>query len=73
MRWVIDRLEGEVAIIDAGGAWLEIPRGALPEGAGEGWVLQITRDEAAESQARGALEARLAALMSEDDGGDLEL
>ena len=44
--WTIDRIEGETAVVEiAVGKAVDIPLSALPEGAVEGSVLQITLDE----------------------------
>ena len=44
--WTIDRIEGETAVVEiAVGKTVDIPLSALPEGAVEGSVLQITLDE----------------------------
>ncbi|MHB8928012.1 MAG: DUF3006 domain-containing protein [Bacillota bacterium] len=41
MKVVIDRFEGDVAVIEWGEATIEIPRGELPAGAAEGSVLTV--------------------------------
>jgi len=41
---VVDRIEGEVAVLEIEGATVEIPAAALPAGAGEGSVLALTLD-----------------------------
>ncbi|MBQ8381875.1 MAG: DUF3006 domain-containing protein [Clostridia bacterium] len=44
--WVIDRIEGDVAVVEtAAGKTVELPRASLPEGAKEGTVLRIAVDE----------------------------
>ncbi len=39
---IIDRLEGELAVVETDAGFLHIPRSALPEGAREGDVLRKT-------------------------------
>ncbi len=57
---VVDRIEGEVAVLEIDGATVEIPAAALPAGAGEGAVLALTLDPDAQgdvaSQARERLD-----------------
>ena len=38
----LDRIEGDIAILDFGGELIEIPAAALPEGATEGSLLALT-------------------------------
>lgn len=40
--YIIDRLEGEWAVIEGEEKTFNLPRRLLPEGAGEGDVIQIT-------------------------------
>lgn len=42
--WIIDRFEGEYAVIEHGGVTFNVPRCALPEEAGEGDVLRVIAD-----------------------------
>lgn len=45
MQWIIDRLEGDKAVIEYGeGKHFDLPRSALPEGAKEGDVLTVAID-----------------------------
>ncbi len=62
---VLDRIEGEIAVVDVGGRTVGLPRAALPEGAREGdsFVLSPAASDKL-SDAR----ARLARLRSSDDG-----
>lgn len=85
--WVIDRFEGDLAVVDRGdGRMLDVPRRLLPAGVGEGdWlrvgsrqedddvVIRVTIDREATRAARSDAEQRLLRLRVEDDGGDLEL
>jgi hypothetical protein len=60
MNTSVDRIEGDRAVLDIGGEKVEIPAGALPEGAQEGSWLKISLADA--SEARAAEEERLARL-----------
>lgn len=57
---VVDRIEGETAVLEIHGATVDIPVSALPEGAREGSVLGLTldpdRQSAVEEQNRARLE-----------------
>jgi hypothetical protein len=57
---VIDRIEGELAVLEIAGASYDIPVSALPAGATEGSVLRLELDPDAqgdiEEQARARLE-----------------
>lgn len=72
-RWIIDRIEGDLAIVQAGALEFEVPLNALPAGAHEGQVLSVQVDIDATTATREAAAARLAALAGEDDGGDFSL
>lgn len=61
-RIVIDRIEGERAVLTFGNESVEVPLAFLPPGAGEGSVLSLTIDPASAADARAAAEARLARL-----------
>ena len=54
---VVDRVEGDVAVLDFNGTSLDVPLAALPEGAGEGSVLTLALSS--ESDALSEAEARL--------------
>lgn len=41
-RAVIDRVEGELAVLDIEGCTVDIPLALLPEGVREGQVLELT-------------------------------
>lgn len=61
--YIIDRFEGDTAVIEHDGDFLQIPRAALPAEAGEGAVLKQTalgwqRDAQAEAARRAAMAAR---------------
>lgn len=52
MKWIIDRFEGEIAVIECSeGLHFDLPRSALPDGAKEGDVIALTIDDA-ETEAR---------------------
>lgn len=51
--WVIDRIEGDVAVVElSAGKTVNVPLSALPDGAREGTVLQITADREEEARRR---------------------
>jgi len=55
MRVVIDRFEGDLAVIEWGKSMIEVPRGELPAGAAEGSVLTVRFEvDEAETTARRA-------------------
>ncbi len=72
---VVDRIEGEIAVIMAEGLTLKVPARLLPPGAGEGSHLRfvIEIDPAAESRAREDVATLRKRLSSDDDGGDIDL
>lgn len=52
MKWIIDRFEGDVAVIEYdNGNHFNLPRASLPESAKEGDVIALTID-ADETEAR---------------------
>ncbi|MCK6523333.1 DUF3006 domain-containing protein [Myxococcota bacterium] len=40
-RLTVDRLEADLAVLEHGGVFFNVPRSALPEGAHEGMVLEL--------------------------------
>ena len=42
MRWIIDRFEGDFAVIESNGICFNIPKQALPSAVTEGDVLEIS-------------------------------
>lgn len=66
-RIVVDRIEGDVAVVEVAGHTLDVPVALLPEGAGEGSVLTLVL---AAQQDDAALADRLAALQASSDIGD---
>ena len=83
MRLVIDRFEGDVAVLETPDGMVDVLRSFLPAGAREGDALRWVEDEdgtagyqvdheataAALGEAQGALDE----LNASDDGGDLQL
>lgn len=52
MKWIIDRFEGKIAVIECGDEnHFDLPRSALPDGAKEGDVITVRIDDA-ETEAR---------------------
>lgn len=70
--WIVDRIEGDLAIVSGAGVGFEVPVAALPEGVSEGDFVRLALDPAARAEARQTAASRLAALV-DDDGGDFEL
>lgn len=87
-RWIVDRFEGDVAVVEVDGErFLELPRWLLPSDAGEGDVIAVA--VAADESGRRTVELRVdrdaterareeaARLIEElrrrDPGGDVEL
>lgn len=72
---VIDRIDGDWAVLHLGEHRFDFPVASLPRGAAEGWHLRLSwmRDEDAERRARDVLGQRLGRLTEDDDGGDFEL
>jgi hypothetical protein len=66
---VLDRIEGDRAILMVGQERMEFPVSALPAGAKEGDVLTFVRDEAATIARSGDGEARLARLRARGPQG----
>ena len=75
MRVVVDRVEGEVAVLEFEGGTGEVPLALLPPGASEGWVLRwlVERDPDAEGERTRESANRMARLSADDDGGDFSL
>ncbi len=62
LRIVIDRIEGDRAVLAVGEESVGVPLACLPTGAREGAVLTWSIDEAAAGEALAGAEARLARL-----------
>jgi hypothetical protein len=71
----LDRIEGDLAVLEHAGRELRLPVALLPAGAREGEVLQLllTRDAAATQARSAATQARRTKLGKDDDGGDFKL
>ena len=65
---VLDRVEGERAILEVDGEIVELPRSALPASVVEGSVLSLVVDVNGTAVARQEAEARLERLRQRDDG-----
>lgn len=65
---VVDRIEGQRAIVEFDGEMIEIPVSCLPDGAGEGAILALVPREAPDVLAEA--EARLARLRATGPAGD---
>lgn len=50
MKWVIDRIESDTAVIEAGKEYINIPAVCLPAGIKEGDVLSVNIDKDAASE-----------------------
>lgn len=46
MDWIIDRIENDIAVCEAGDCFVDVPVKALPEGVSEGDVITLTLDKA---------------------------
>ncbi len=69
---VIDRFEDNIAVLEADGEMVEIPREKLPAEAREGDILNFadgiyTIDEKATNERRSAVRSRLYRLMNKDN------
>lgn len=42
MKWVIDRFEGNFAVVESEGAYFNIPKDIVPSDAKEGSILEIS-------------------------------
>lgn len=72
---VVDRIEGEFAVLTDGKLQVDVPLAWLPAGVAEGWHLRVdfARDADAEARLRAEIDARRARLSADDDGGDFSL
>lgn len=70
---VIDRFEGEIAVVEIAGRTYDLPRSVIPSDAREGDVLRllVRVDPAATRAAAREVGARLARLRRGDAGGEL--
>ena len=74
-RVVLDRIEGDRAVLEFDGRSFELPLSLLPREVEEGDVLTLTlhRDEESTRDAKASIGARRARLSRDDDGGDFSL
>ncbi len=72
---VLDRIEGDLAVLVLGDQPFELPVTLLPAGASDGDLLTLTLvpDPQATDEARRQLAQRRTALARDDDGGDFSL
>ena len=68
-RIVVDRFEGDLAVLEIGVMRVEVPRALLPAGTREGDVLSLIKDSAATAEALADAEARLARLKAKTPQG----
>jgi hypothetical protein len=75
LRLVVDRLEGEFAVLTDGRRTVDVPLAWLPEGLAEGAHLTVRFgvDPESEATARTEVARRIARLSADDDGGDFAL
>lgn len=69
---IIDRIEGDFAVVETDSGMMDIPLSQLPEGSHEGDVLTCTdgvwsRDIKASEERRKAVAGKLRRLLSKDD------
>ncbi len=72
---VIDRFEGDIAILEVAGKEARKPRASLPKGAREGDVVDLTRGtiDPAETAKRKSAVAAARAKTSKPSGGNFDL
>lgn len=71
MRFVVDRIEGDIAVLETDGTTIDVPVAALPAGVEEGWALHWDGDTY--TQVEAVAGRGMADLMGDDDGGDFSL
>ncbi len=69
LRIVVDRFEGDLAVLEVGATHVDVPRALLPAGTREGDVLSLVKDAAATAEALSDAEARLARLKAKTPQG----
>ena len=72
-RIVLDRFEGDFAVLEVEGHFVDFPRSALPPGAHEGAFLVLQAESGAEEASLKRARARLQRLSERDPGGDIAL
>ena len=72
---IIDRIEGDMAVLEIEGATYHVPASALPDGASEGSALRLTLEPATRASREAQAKARLERLKKrgQSSGGKLEL
>lgn len=72
---VVDRIEGEYAVLTDGRTLADVPLAWLPADVAEGWHLRadFSRDADAEATRRADIADRIRRLSTDDDGGDIDL
>lgn len=65
MRWVIDRIESDIAIIEAGKECINVPVKCLPKGVKEGDVLSVNIDKDATSEQLKRARSKMDSLFSD--------
>ncbi|MBL8615144.1 MAG: DUF3006 domain-containing protein [Deltaproteobacteria bacterium] len=71
MDWIVDRIEGELAVVLVGELSVDLPLAALPPGVREGARLRLELRPAADPAAAAERQARLAAQSDLPDVIDL--
>ena len=69
MTLIVDRIEGDLAVVQFYGETVNIPLGDLPDGTKEGTIITLTGCLAADQ--RGDTEARLERLRQTGPAGDI--
>ena len=72
MKVIVDRFEGDVAVLEWGGRQITIQKGELPSAAREGTVLTVSLeiDEAATIERRHRLQSKIEALRAKQEGAN---
>lgn len=65
MKWIIDRFEGDFAVVECEGIYFNLPRNVVPSGAEEGSVLEISVNAEETENKEKELKGRLKKLFGE--------
>lgn len=66
MQWIIDRMEGKIAVVESqNGAIFSVPVSALPKNAKEGDVLSVSVDEQTTEDRRTSIKDKMKKLFGE--------
>ncbi len=65
MTWIIDRFEGEYAVVECDGCVFNVPKSSLPKGALEGNILNLEINESDTENKEKELKGRLKKLFGE--------